>query len=298
VVGARPALERRGIDHGEIELRVGRAEPVEGIEGLIDHPPGAAAGPVDLVDHHDGLQPLGERLAGDEAGLRHRPLDRVDQQQHAVHHGQHALDLAAEVGVAGRVDDVDARAAVLDGAVLREDRDAALALDVVGVHDALAEPLVRGEGPRLLEETIYRRGLAVVDVRDDGDIADRAIHGGRLRLAWRASAARAAASGGIQRVRSVADSPAGRPPAVCCRRAAHRAVVRLAQCRRPMRSAAVASRTSMKNVTKAALRHSIAPTNSTAITTPSSEPTKALANSVTTTSATRSAAIAHSEIAK
>src|SRR5438132_1649173 len=155
-----------------------RAEPVEEIKGLIDHPPGAAAGPVDLVDHHDGLQPLGERLAGDEAGLRHRPLDRVDQQQHAVHHGQHPLDLAAEVGVARRVDDVDARAAVLDGAVLREDRDAALALDVVGVHDALAEPLVRGEGPRLLEETIDQRGLAVVDVSDDGDIADRAIHGG------------------------------------------------------------------------------------------------------------------------
>src|SRR5207237_5422682 len=126
------------------------------------------------------------------------------------------------------------------------------------------------------EETIDQRGLAVVDVRDDGDIADRAIHGGRLRLAWRASAVRAAASGGIQRVRSVADSPAGRPPAVCCRRAAHRAVVRLAQCRRPMRSAAVASRTAMKNVTKAALSDSIATTNSNAFTTPASESTPPL----------------------
>jgi hypothetical protein len=36
------------------------------------------------------------------------PVHRVDQQQHRVDHRQHALDLAAEVGVAGRIDDVDA----------------------------------------------------------------------------------------------------------------------------------------------------------------------------------------------
>ena len=138
--------------------------------------PGRAAGTVDLVDHHDGLEAQRQRLARDEARLRHRPFDRVDQQQHAVHHGQHALDLAAEVGVAGRVDDVDARAAVLDGAVLRQDGDAALTLDVVRVHDALAHVLVRGEGAGLLQQAVDQGGLAVIDVRDDGDVADRAIH--------------------------------------------------------------------------------------------------------------------------
>src|SRR5204862_99441 len=116
-------------------------EFVEQVEGLVDDPGRAAAGPVDLVDHHDGLQTLGERLARDEACLRHRSLDRIDQQQHAVHHGQHPLDLPAEVGVPGGIDDVDARAAILDGAVLGEDGDATLALDVVGIHDARAEPM-------------------------------------------------------------------------------------------------------------------------------------------------------------
>ncbi len=133
--------------------------------------------PVDLVDHHDGSQALCQGLARDEACLWHRSFDRIDEQQHAVHHRQYPLDFAAEVGVAGRIDDVDARAAILDGAVLGEDGDAALALDVVGIHDALAHPFVGRKGPRLVQQAVDQRGLAVVDVRDDGDVADRAIHG-------------------------------------------------------------------------------------------------------------------------
>src|SRR5215831_4414393 len=67
---------------------------------------------------------------------------------------------------------------VLDGAVLREDGDATLSLDVVGIHDALAEALVGGESTGLLQQAVDQGRLAVVDVRDDGDVADRAIHGG------------------------------------------------------------------------------------------------------------------------
>ena len=80
-----------------------------------------------------------QRLAQHEAGLRQRALAGVDEQQHAVDHGQAALDLAAEVGVAGGVDDVDGdRVAVgrlvVHGGVLGEDRDALLPLQVHRVH--------------------------------------------------------------------------------------------------------------------------------------------------------------------
>src|ERR1017187_9941657 len=81
------------------------------------------------------------------------------------------------MGVARRIDDIDAGPAVLDRAVLRQDRDTALTLDVIGVHDALADFLVRREGAGLLEQAVHQRGLAVVDVGDDGDVADRALHG-------------------------------------------------------------------------------------------------------------------------
>ena len=71
--------------------------------------------------------------------------------------------------VADRVGVVDE---VADGSVLGEDGDAALFLEVVRVHDALVDLLVRTDGPGLLEEGVDERGLAMVDVRDDRDVAD------------------------------------------------------------------------------------------------------------------------------
>ena len=173
-VERRVAVQRRRVDDRKVELLFARAELVEQLEGLIDHPLGARARPVDLVDDHDRLQALRQRLARDEARLRHRAFDRVDQQQHAVDHRQHALDLAAEVGVAGRVDDVDVRIAVLDRAVLGDDGDAALALDVVAVHHPLGDVLMGGERPGLDQQLVDQRRLAVVDVGDDGDVAELA----------------------------------------------------------------------------------------------------------------------------
>ena len=64
--------------------------------------------PVDLVDDDDRLQADLQRLAEHELGLRHRAFGGIDQHDGAVHHVEDALDLAAEIGVAGRVDDVDA----------------------------------------------------------------------------------------------------------------------------------------------------------------------------------------------
>ena len=112
-----------------------------------------------------------ERLAQHEAGLGQRALGGVDEQQHAVDHRQAPLDLAAEVGVAGGVDDVDLHAAVADRGVLGEDRDALLALEVVRVHDPLGHVLVGAEDAGLPEHGVDQRGLAVVDVGDDGDVA-------------------------------------------------------------------------------------------------------------------------------
>jgi hypothetical protein len=59
---------------------------------------------------------------------------------------------------------------------LGEDGDAALALEIVGVHRALGDALVLAEGAGLLSAAVDQRGLAMVDVRDDRDVAQ--LHGG------------------------------------------------------------------------------------------------------------------------
>ena len=176
-VERRIAVQRRRVDDRKIELLVGRAELVEQIEGVIDDPVRTRAVTIDLVDHDDRLQSERQRLLGHEARLRHRTFYGVDQQQNAVDHRQHALDLAAEVGVSRRIDDVDVYALVIDGEILGENRDPPFLFQVVRIHDPFSDVLVRGEAAGLMQQLIDERGLAVVDVGNDGDVTYGTGHG-------------------------------------------------------------------------------------------------------------------------
>ena len=131
---------------------------------------------VDLVEHRhdlvagiDGVIDIGERLRLDAlAGIHH--------QQRALDRGERAVDLIGEVDVAGGVDQIEdvilaVARLVFEPDGLRLDRDAALALDIHRVehlflHLAQLEPA--GE----LDQPVGKRGLAVVDMRDDGEVAD------------------------------------------------------------------------------------------------------------------------------
>ena len=106
-----PALEAGAVEHGEVELLVGGAQLDEEVEGLVEGAVRVGVGPVGLVDDDDGPQAEAQRPHEHVAGLRHGAFVGVHQQQHRVDHAEHALDLAGEVGVAGRVDDVDEVAA-------------------------------------------------------------------------------------------------------------------------------------------------------------------------------------------
>jgi hypothetical protein len=174
-LGDRPAVAPRSEQGREIELVFVGVEQREQVEDLVVHGFGAGVGAVDLVDHHDRPQTAAQRLGDDELGLRHRPFSRVDEHQHAVDHREDALDLAAEIGVARRVDDVDARLAPHEGGAFGENRDAALALEVVRIEGTLGDLLVGAEHAGLTQKLIDQRRLAVVDMRDDRDVTN--IHG-------------------------------------------------------------------------------------------------------------------------
>ncbi len=178
--------QRRGIHHRKIKLVFGSPQLVHHVEGSVHHPVGPRAGTVDLVHYQYRFQAQGERLARDEARLRHRTFDRVHEEQHAVHHRQRTLDFAAEIGVAGRVDDIDVHALVVDGGVLGEDGDAALALEVVRVHDSLGDVLVSGERAGLVQQFVDERRFTVIDVGDDREVADGTGHSDEMRKKGRA----------------------------------------------------------------------------------------------------------------
>ena len=174
-----PAFEAGAVEHREVELLVVGAELDEEVEGLVERAGGVGVGPVGLVDDDDRSQPEAERPHEHVARLRHGALVGVDQQQHRVDHAEHALDLAAEIGVARRVDDVDEVVLPLHRAVLGADRDAALALEVVAVHHALVDVRALAEHVGGAEDAVDQGRLAVIDVGDDGEVADLVggVHG-------------------------------------------------------------------------------------------------------------------------
>ena len=126
---------------------------------------------VDLVeDRHDlevvlnGLVAVGERL-----GLN--ALRGVDQEHGSLAGRQRAGDLVAEVDMAGGVDQVEDVPGVHDPDVLGLDGDPPLPLDVHGVEVLLPhETGIDRLGD--LENPVGEGGLAVVDMADDGEVAN------------------------------------------------------------------------------------------------------------------------------
>ena len=126
---------------------------------------------VDLVEDGDDLEVVLDGLVAVGQRLGLDALGGVDQQHDALAGGQGAGDLVAEVDVAGGVDQVEDVVVVHDPDVLGLDGDAPLALDVHRVEVLLAHDAgVDGAGQ--LEDAVRQRRLAVVDVADDGEVAD------------------------------------------------------------------------------------------------------------------------------
>src|SRR5699024_9697267 len=104
--------------HGAVQLLVGGAQVHQKQKHFVDDFLDAGVRTVDLVHRDDQAQVLLQRFLQHETGLGHAALGGVHQQQHAVDHLQNTLHLAAEVGVARSVHDVDLHTVVNGGAVL------------------------------------------------------------------------------------------------------------------------------------------------------------------------------------
>ena len=60
----------------------------------------------------------------------------------------------------------------MNGGILGENRDTFLALEIEFVHGTFLHVLVRAKCPGLLKHGIHERRLAMIHVRDNGDIAN------------------------------------------------------------------------------------------------------------------------------
>src|SRR5206468_12027871 len=132
-------------------------------------------GEIDLVDHRDDRQALlmrevdvGDRLSLDALG-------RIDDEERTLASRETARDLVGEVNVAGRVEQVEAVfLAVLRGVThrnrVRLDRDPAFALKIHRIEELILSLAVMNRAGTL-EQTIRQSRFAVIDVRDDAEVA-------------------------------------------------------------------------------------------------------------------------------
>ena len=184
---AHPALGAAG--HG-----VGGVDADDALDFLF-HPLRLGLGQVHLVQHGHHFQPLldGGVAVGD--GLRLDALAGIHHQQRALAGGQRAADFVGEVDVAGGIDEVElvgltVLRLVVQGHAVGLDGDPALALQVHGIQD-LGLHFAIGEAAAHLDEAIGQRRLAMVDMGNDGEIADMAqvahgsTHSKRARAAIR-----------------------------------------------------------------------------------------------------------------
>ena len=75
--------------------------------------------------------------------------------------------------MAGRIHDVNAVVVPINRGVLGEDGNAAFTLLIIGIHDSLGVGVLSVERTGLLQQAVHQRGLAMVDVSNDGNIAKR-----------------------------------------------------------------------------------------------------------------------------
>ena len=158
-------------EHGGFQLLVGGVQVQQQLQALVNDLVDPLVGAVDLVHHHNHLVAQLQGLGQHKPRLGHGALGGIYQQDDPVDHLQNPLHLAAEVGVARGVHNVDLHAAVLHGGVLGGDGNAPLPLQVAGVHHPVGHRLVLPVDPGLLEHLVYQGGLAVVHVGDDGNIS-------------------------------------------------------------------------------------------------------------------------------
>jgi hypothetical protein len=144
---------------------------------LLGHLRGVGALAVELVYEGDARDVVAAHLPVHGHGLRLDPGHAAQHQHRSVQHAQRALDLDREIDVPGRVDDVDAVVAPARVGRGGLDRDAALALEVHGVHGradpVLALDLAHLMDPaRVEQDPLGQGGLPRVDVGADADVAE------------------------------------------------------------------------------------------------------------------------------
>jgi len=166
------AVSGGAVNQWEIQLVVICFQFDEEVQNFAFHVGNTLVRTVDFVDDNDRFQLMFQCLSQHVLGLGHRAFVSVYQEQYAVHHVQDTFHFAAEVSMPWGVDNVDFDTVVHDRGVLCQNGNASFPFQRVGVHDTFCHLLVVPENMTLFQHGIDKSRLAMVDMGDNGNVAD------------------------------------------------------------------------------------------------------------------------------
>ncbi len=196
-------LLRVDLEVAEGLVEVGRDNDVDGLdgsqEGLVQVFLGnleLEKSTIDLVDDDDGLDTLGKRLTQDCLGLDADTLDGVDDNEGTIGDPESSSDFGREIDVTRRVDEVDqeistvglladdilqvlgVRQRSVQGNGGRFDGDTTFLLVCSRICGSRIAGFCGGDDTGLGQEGIGQGGLSMVDMGNDGHVADigRLVH--------------------------------------------------------------------------------------------------------------------------
>jgi len=135
-------------------------------------------GQIHFVEHRNHFQTLGNGGIAIGHRLGFYPLSGVHHQQRTFTGRQGAGHLIGEVHMSGGVDKVQLVGFTIPGFKVERDTlgldgDATLALDIHGIEHLITH-LTGAKAPAYLDKAVGDGGFAMVDMGDDGEIADMA----------------------------------------------------------------------------------------------------------------------------
>ncbi len=171
-VVTHPAIFGRAKKGWEVELLFSGAQIEHQVEYGLLRLVGRTVGLINFIDDHNRPKSQFQRFLQYKTGLWHWALEGVDQQKNAISHIEHPLYFTTKIGVARGVDNVDFMVFVGDRDILGQNSDAALALQVVVVENQLTRQFMLFEKSASQQHFVDQRGFAMIDVCDDGNVAN------------------------------------------------------------------------------------------------------------------------------
>ena len=159
------------IEEWKIDLFVGCVKVYEEVVYFIQYFPGSCILAIDLVYHHNDLQPRLQRLLEDEACLGKRSLRSIYQQQRAVGHCDRPLHFAPKIGMTGGIDHIYFDTLPRDGTVFCSNGNPSFLFQLQGVHHSFVYLHAGPEQTALFEHGVYECGFAVVHMGDNGNVS-------------------------------------------------------------------------------------------------------------------------------